>query len=100
MSESNLILQDIIPRAISAPARPRRVSPLLIFGVVILAFYFAAALFAPLLAPYDPYIYSGDPLERPSAAHWLGTNDVGHDILSELIYGTRVLLTIATIAVS
>jgi ABC-type dipeptide/oligopeptide/nickel transport system permease subunit len=52
------------------------------------------ALAAPLLAPYDPHAFSGQPLERPSPAHPLGTNDAGQDILSELIYGTRISLAV------
>jgi len=54
------------------------------------------AIFAPQIAPYDPYAF-GTPYFRPSKAHWLGTNDIGQDILSELIYGTRVSLIIGII---
>ncbi len=66
-----------------------------LFGGLLLAVLIAAALLAPVLAPYDPDEFSGRPLERPSAAHRLGTNDVGQDILSEIIYGARVSLTVA-----
>ena len=79
-------------------ARLRAPALLSTVGATIVIFYFCVALFAPLLAPYDPAAYSGDPLERPSAAHWLGTNDVGQDILSELIYGTRISLLIGVVA--
>jgi ABC-type dipeptide/oligopeptide/nickel transport system permease subunit len=68
------------------------------FGVAIIAFYLIIAILAPLLAPYNPSAYSGNPLERPSAAHWLGTNDVGQDILSELIYGARISLLVGMVA--
>jgi ABC-type dipeptide/oligopeptide/nickel transport system permease subunit len=61
-------------------------------GAVLL--FVLVALAAPLLAPYDPHAFSGQPLERPSAAHPLGTNDAGQDILSELIYGTRISLAV------
>lgn len=64
-------------------------------GLGLLAALVATALCAPLLAPYDPDAYSGQSLERPSAAHRLGTNDVGQDILSELIYGARISLAVA-----
>ncbi len=63
------------------------------FGVLILMLLMA--LFAPLLAPYDPSALSGAPLERPSAAHPLGTNDVGQDLLSELLISARVTLSVA-----
>lgn len=56
------------------------------------------AAFAPAIAPYDPAAYAGQPLARPSPAHPLGTNDVGQDILSELIYGTRVSLLVGVAA--
>lgn len=64
-------------------------------GLILLALLITVALCAPVLAPYDPYDFAGRPLERPSAAHCLGTNDVGQDILSELIYGARISLAIA-----
>ena len=63
--------------------------------VIILALLFVAA-FAPLLAPYSPYV--GDlknaRLLPPSATHWLGTDDQGRDILSRLIYGSRLTLQV------
>lgn len=61
-------------------------------GAAILGLFILVALAAPLLTPYDPHAFSGQPLERPSPAHPLGTNDVGQDILSELIYGARISL--------
>ncbi len=63
-------------------------------GLTLLALLILIALFGPWLAPYDAAARSGAPFERPSAAHWLGTNDIGQDILSELIVGTRVSLVI------
>ena len=66
-------------------------------GIVILSFFFIIALFAPLLAPYNPYDL-GVAYLKPSSLHLLGTNDVGQDILSELIYGTRVSLLIGIVS--
>ena len=63
-------------------------------GVAILGLFVLVALAAPLLAPYDPHAFSGQPLERPSLAHPLGTNDVGQDILSELLHGARISLAV------
>lgn len=54
----------------------------------------AVAVFAPLLAPYDPKAIAGDSFLRPSGGHLLGTNAVGQDIFSELIYGTRTSLIV------
>lgn len=52
-------------------------------------------LAAPLLAPYDPTLAAGRPLAPPSAAHWLGTNDIGQDEWSRLLYGLRTSLLVA-----
>ncbi len=57
-----------------------------------------AALLAPLLAPYGPSEPIGPALSPPSRAHLLGTNDVGQDIVSRLIWGARTSLRIAAIA--
>jgi len=67
-------------------------------GLCILTAFILIALLAPALAPYDPHALSGQPLERPSPAHPLGTNDIGQDILSELIYGARISLIVALAA--
>lgn len=67
-------------------------------GVLLLATLVLGAVFAPLVAPFDPAIPSGVPFDRPSATHPLGTNDIGQDIFSEIIWGTRVSLTIGVLA--
>lgn len=67
-------------------------------GGGLLALLLLTALAAPRLAPYDPDARSGTPFARPSAAHLLGTNDVGHDLLSELIYGARISLLVGVVA--
>ena len=64
------------------------------FGFILLAAMVLIAVLAPWLSPYDPYTATGKPFERPSEAHILGTNDIGQDIFSELIYGTRTSLSI------
>jgi peptide/nickel transport system permease protein len=58
------------------------------------------AIFAPLLSPYDPIV--GDVsqgLEAPSPAHWLGTDDQGRDMLSRVLWGSRISLSVALISV-
>lgn len=63
-------------------------------GWILLALMIGIAILAPVIAPYDPY---GDLFQiylQPSAEHLLGTNDIGQDIFSELIYGTRTSLAI------
>jgi peptide/nickel transport system permease protein len=62
-------------------------------GAVIVALLVVVAIFAPLLAPYDPiYEDLNSVLQGPSAHHLLGTDDLGRDELSRLIFGTRVSL--------
>lgn len=71
-----------------------RRNPGTVLGAVILLALIATAVFAPVFSPYDPMLRTGRMYEAPSAAHLLGTNDIGQDILSEMIYGTRVSLSI------
>ena len=67
-------------------------------GLIMLAVAVVVAVFAPLLAPYDPYanvrVSINDIYAPPSAAHPLGTDDAGKDVLSSLIYGARVSLLV------
>jgi peptide/nickel transport system permease protein len=68
-------------------------------GLVILSFLLIMAVFAPLLAPHDPNeqdLYHV--LEGPSKSHWLGTDDVGRDLLSRVIYGSRVSLLVGIVS--
>jgi peptide/nickel transport system ATP-binding protein/peptide/nickel transport system permease protein len=67
-------------------------------GLIIVAALVLVAIFAPVLAPYDPTERVGRPFATPSAEHPLGTNDIGQDLLSELIFGTRVSLTVGLVA--
>lgn len=69
-------------------------------GLAILGLVCLGALGSPLLAPYNPNDQDYLALtQAPSAAHWLGTDDLGRDVLSRLIYGSRVSLQVGTIAV-
>jgi peptide/nickel transport system permease protein len=57
------------------------------------------ALLAPWIAPYDPYALSAEMLGKPSAAHWLGTDQLGRDLLSRIIYGARISLQVGVVSV-
>lgn len=70
---------------------PRR-KPL--FGLAIIAAACLCAVAAPLLASYEPTATSLQSLDPPSAAHWLGTDELGRDILSRVIYGARISLAV------
>ncbi len=73
-------------------------SPTSAFGLIVITILLQTALLAPLLAPYDPNVVNlGNTLQPPSASHWFGTDELGRDIMSRIIYGTRISLTIITI---
>ena len=92
------------PRRVSEFRRFYRVLTgrfIVVVGLVILITLIIVAIFAPLIAPYNPYLLDiTHRLENPSTAHWLGTDTVGRDTLSRVIYGTRTSLQIGLIAVS
>ncbi len=78
----------------------RRERRLVVFGGIV-ALMIVLGIFAPWLAPYDPYQTAPtQTLQQPSLAHWLGTDSLGRDQLSRVIFGTRISLTVAVIAVS
>ena len=69
-------------------------------GLGIVAFFAALAVFAPLAAPGDPIAQDLDArLLPPSRQHWLGTDDLGRDLLTRMIYGGRVSLTVGIVSV-
>jgi ABC-type dipeptide/oligopeptide/nickel transport system permease subunit len=71
---------------------------LVVFGSVIILALIIVALFAPLIAPYDPYAQNlANALQKPSAAHLLGTDGVGRDTLSRIIYGSRIALLVGIV---
>src|ERR687891_2998539 len=61
-------------------------------GLIVLCVLTLAAIFAPVIAPYDPNAMMFDMIGGPSWAHPLGTDDLGRDLLSRLIYGARISL--------
>ena len=68
-------------------------------AAAVLAVYVLAAVAAPLIAPFNPLTTSLlDRLQPPSRAHWLGQDEVGRDILSRIIFGARVSLSVAMLA--
>jgi len=72
---------------------------LALFGLAVLAILLLAAAFAEVVAPYSPTQQNVALARRgPSAAYWLGTDELGRDMLSRLIYGARVSLSVAIVA--
>src|SRR5205809_4442124 len=71
-----------------------------VVGLAVIAAFIVVALFAPLVAPYDPIATSWTLVRKaPSAQHWFGTDDLGRDILSRVMYGARASLMAGAISV-
>ena len=72
-----------------------------VLGLVVIALFVLLALAAPLIAPYDPTAQSWTSVRKaPSLAHWFGTDDVGRDVLSRVVWGTRASLLAGVVSVS
>jgi peptide/nickel transport system permease protein len=70
-------------------------------GLTVIAIFIVFALLAPWLAPFDPIETSWSAIRQaPSQAHWFGTDDIGRDVLSRVIWGTRASLLAGVVAVS
>jgi peptide/nickel transport system permease protein len=82
-------------------ARPRRRVPFpALLSFIYLAILIIAAVFAPLIAPDSPDHQDYNAfLQAPNAHHWLGTDEIGRDVLTRLIYGARISLEVGTVAV-
>jgi peptide/nickel transport system permease protein len=69
-------------------------------GLAVVAFFVALALFAPWIAPHDPLATSWSAVRKaPSAAHWFGTDEIGRDVLSRIIWGARASLLAGLVSV-
>ena len=77
--------------------RLARHNPLATLGVVLVILFFFCAIFAPWLAPYDPAgIDLPSRLTPPTSAHWCGTDELGRDICSRLIFGARISMLVGS----
>lgn len=86
--------------SISLPRLARR-NPLATVGVVLVVIFTIFAIFAPWIAPQDPaYINLPSRLAPPSLLHWCGTDELGRDILSRLIYGARISMLVGSSVVA
>jgi len=94
---------EIAPR-VSGLKRFRRVffsRGLVMFGLVVLAVAIILAIFAPWIAPYDPYEQNlRIALAQPSPEHLLGTDTLGRDALSRIIFGSRASLMVGIVAIA
>lgn len=87
------------PRSLRSLGRNFR-QPIAMLGLVLAITWIAVAIFAPLLAPYDPLAQSFVLFQHPSSAHLFGTDELGRDVLSRVIYGARLSLPLAVLLVA
>jgi ABC-type dipeptide/oligopeptide/nickel transport system permease subunit len=103
--EGNILREEIIENVphVSESRRFLRIlfsRGVVIFGVVVILLFIVTAIFAPFLAPYNPHdLNMSQALANPSSHHLLGTDALGRDTLSRLIYGSRVSLMVGVVAV-
>ncbi|MGB3307314.1 MAG: ABC transporter permease [Thermomicrobiales bacterium] len=92
---------DLAERSQSAPPWWRRLrkNPIGLVGATIVVATILIAVFAPLIAPYDPASQDADRLLGPSLSHLFGTDELGRDTFSRIVYGARVSLQVGIIAV-
>ncbi len=101
-------MSSVAEASLSTPARRRLpmlgallADPFTCVANVLVAGFLVTAAFAPWIAPYSPLkIDVLHKLQPPSAAHWFGTDHLGRDLLSRVIYGARTALTIAIVSVA
>jgi len=107
MSEA-MVSERVVRPTVLAFERPRRRwrfarqllrNPLLLFWGIVLLAMVVAAVFAPAVAPSDPLEQSNDLLVAPSRAHLFGTDELGRDVFSRVIYGARISLSVGLVAV-
>jgi len=104
MTTAAATLSATIPREISPGRRAldrltRRRGAMIALGVVL--FFVILALLAPGIAPYDPLATSWSAVRKaPSAGHWFGTDEIGRDVLSRVVWGTRASLLAGVVSVS
>ena len=90
-----------IPNTVIKTFNGLKKDPLGMAGFVLVSLLLLATVFAAWLAPYDPFdVNVLDRLSSPSAAHWLGTDQLGRDILSRVLFGGQVALKVSLVAIS
>jgi peptide/nickel transport system permease protein len=94
----------VVPRAAPSPRRlaVRRFlgRPVAVVGLIVILAFIGIAVLAPVIAPYDPIATSWTAIRKaPSAAHWMGTDENGRDVLSRLIFGAQASLLAGVVSV-
>jgi peptide/nickel transport system permease protein len=90
--------QPLSPRQLAARAFLHR--PVAVAGLVVIVLFVGIAALAPVLSPYDPIATSWTAIRKaPSAAHWMGTDENGRDVLARVIFGARASLLAGVVSV-
>jgi peptide/nickel transport system permease protein len=101
-----------IPKSLSTPVRPAspnawrqftrfaRQNTIGMIGLVVILSVVVVAIFAPIIAPYPPTDQTFKRLIEPNPANWLGTDELGRDVFSRIVYGSRISLYVGIVAVS
>ena len=103
MTEATLPVVGSTPRTdrVSSVRYFLRKNPRMLVGLVLLTILLFVAVFAPIIAPYDPIkVNITDALEPPSLNHLLGTDDLGRDVFSRVLWGSRISLSVGVISVT
>jgi peptide/nickel transport system permease protein len=86
------------PRQLAVSRFLRR--PAAVAGLVVIALFVTMAILAPLIAPFDPIATSWSAIRKaPSAAHWMGTDENGRDVLSRVLFGARASMLAGVVSV-
>jgi peptide/nickel transport system permease protein len=106
-------MSAVLPLPAQRPAAPAPATPwqrawrrlrrrhAALLGLVVVLLFIALAVFAPWVSPQDPIATSWSAIRQaPSAQHWFGTDDIGRDVLSRVIWGTRASLLAGVVSVS
>src|SRR4029079_2681249 len=88
------------PQPPDSPLSPLVPRPSAAVALVVIVAFVGIAIFAPFIAPYDPIAPNFAAVRKaPSAAHWVGTDEIGRDVLSRVIFGARASLEAGVLSV-
>ncbi|MCX6060517.1 MAG: ABC transporter permease [Chloroflexi bacterium] len=95
---------EALPKTVDSPIRRSlrslRRNPMAMLGLVIIVFWAVAAIIAPFTPMRDPLSQTiNDRLQSPSAQYWFGTDELGRDVFSRVIYGARISLPIGFVVI-
>jgi peptide/nickel transport system permease protein len=104
---STTVAAPAIARSAAMPRSPMQLAvrhfiqrPVAVGGLAVIVLFIAVAIFAPLIAPYDPIATSWSAIRKaPSLAHWMGTDENGRDVLARVVFGARASLLAGVVSV-